>query len=101
MSPGSSSFKGAATVGNKHLFIYHVDKPTDGDSIKNFLVARQFTIKDFVQTSHDNAFCKSFELTVPSTEYGKLFDANLWPAGVRVRKFTPPRIIMPENSENS
>ncbi len=64
-------------------------------------MARQFTIKDFVQTSHDNAFCKSFELTVPSTEYGKLFDANLWPAGVRVRKFTPPRIIMPENSENS
>ncbi len=90
MSPGSSTFKGAPAP-DRLLFIYRVAKDTDADEIKNFLVARQFTVRDFVQTSNENARFKSFKLTVPVSEFGKLFDENLWPAGVRVRKYIPPR----------
>ncbi len=68
-----------------------MEKDTNADVIKEFLAARQFTIRELECVSNDNARFKSFKLTVPVTQYGKLFDENLWPRGVCVRKYIPPR----------
>ena len=51
----------------------------------------RFTVRDLQCLSHDNAMFKSFKLTVPKSEFADLFDGNIWPQGIRVRKFIPPR----------
>jgi hypothetical protein len=76
---------------DRHLFIYRVDKSASDRDISAFLVARQFNVRELTCVSNENAKFKSFKLTVPVTEYSNLFDGNLWPAGVRVRKYISPK----------
>jgi hypothetical protein len=90
VSPNSSAFKGAP-MPDRHLFIYRVDKSASDRDISAFLVARQFNVRELTCVSNENAKFKSFKLTVPVTEYSNLFDGNLWPAGVRVRKYISPK----------
>jgi len=43
-------------------------------------------------TSNPNARFKSFKLTVSLSHYKSLFNADIWPDGIRVRPFRSPRI---------
>ena len=41
--------------------------------------------------SNVNAKFKSYKLTVPVSKFKDLFNEDMWPEGVCVRKFIPPR----------
>ena len=84
--------QGGAPDPSRHLFIYRVSTTTlISDLIVRTFPKWVFTVRDLQCLSHDNAMFKSFKLTVPKSEFADLFDGNIWPQGIRVRKFIPPR----------
>jgi hypothetical protein len=87
---GKCAFRGAPEP-SRELFIYRVDGDTQLKVLKSFVTDSGFTIRELSQISHEKAVYKSFKLTVPLSEFKDLFDDDLWPEGVRVRKYiTPP-----------
>ena len=76
---------------SRHLFIYRVSTTTLTSDLSQDVSEMGFTVRDLQCLSHDNAMFKSFKLTVPKSEFADLFDGNIWPQGIRVRKFIPPR----------
>jgi hypothetical protein len=86
----SGGLKGAPEP-SRDLFIFRVDKSTLEADITNHLANHSVTIQTLECVSHQNAKYKSFKLSVPKSEYDKLFDENLWPEGIMIRKYVPPR----------
>lgn len=98
-TPTNGNFKGAPEP-DRYLFIHRVDKTVDSSAIKDHLCKNNITVRDLVCLAHDEAKYKSFKLTVPVHQFSSLFDENLWPNGVRVRKYTPPRSHYADASGN-
>ena len=93
------SFKGAP-VPDRHLFIHRVDSTVSISDVNDHLVNNNFTVRKLECVSHDMAKYKSFKLTVPVDQFSKLFDEDLWPEGVRVRKYSQPWEREKENHNN-
>ncbi len=91
-APATGSLRGAPiNPPNRDLFIYKVQKNVDNNELKNSISVKGFTIVEFKCVSHNEANFKSFQLTVPKAEFSRLFDANIWPEGICVRKFRTKR----------
>ena len=86
----SGHFKGAPEPG-RDLFIYRVDTSTDVSDLRTHLTDYGFHIRKLDCISNPDSKFKSFKLTVPMSEFNDLFDGSLWPFGVRVRKYIPPK----------
>ena len=84
------NFRGAPEP-DQHLFIYRVENEATSDDIAQHVISHDITIRNLECVSNPNAKFKSFKLTVPVSDHQVLFDDQLWPNGVRVRKFIPPR----------
>ncbi len=82
----SKTFRGAPEP-DRQLFIQRVNKQVTDIDVKAYLVAKDFTIRDLTLMSHADAKYNSFKLTIPVTEFEKLLDPDIWPVGVRVRRF--------------
>jgi hypothetical protein len=76
---------------SRHLFIYRVDKSVNDSDMKDYVNEQGVTIQSLACVSHPSAKYKSFKLTVPISEYERLFSDEMWPEGIRVRKYIPPR----------
>ena len=87
---GTQTFKGAP-VPSRDLFIFRVDPETEVADIRLHLENRELHVRSLEQLSHPDAKLKSYRLSVPVSEYRQLFSEDLWPSGVRVRKYIPPR----------
>ncbi len=87
-STTSSQFKGAPEPDT--LFISRVEPDTTVQTIYDHLTEKSFTVQKLECVSHPNARYKSFKLTVPVKQYKKLYDEDLWPAGVQIRRFNAP-----------
>jgi hypothetical protein len=83
-------FKGAPEP-SRELFIFRVDKSTEIDELKDYLVGKNVKVRELKCVSNSEAKFKSFRLTVPVSDFKNLFDEALWPEGVRVRRFIPPK----------
>ena len=77
---------------SRYLFIYRVHSDTSESDMKNFIESQDINVRSFSCTSHQEAKYKSFKLEVSVNDFNNLFDDELWPAGVRIRKFIPPRM---------
>ena len=75
----------------RELFIYRVLPTTDDDIMRDWIVDLKVNIQDFQRMSHNDSKYKSFKLTVSLQEYMYLFNPGLWPEGVCIGKYTPPR----------
>ena len=88
--PHYSRFRGAPEP-NRDLFIYRVDPNTEAEDLRDYMMEKGFEVRNLCCISNPNARFKSFKLTVPLSEFKDLFSDTLWPDGVRVRKYVPPR----------
>ena len=77
---------------NRDLFIFRLHKDTSDTELKTFITGKGFTVRSLACISNEMAKFKSYRLTVPKSEFSRLFDETLWPAGVGVRKFVPPKM---------
>ncbi len=89
---GASSirFKGAPEP-ERSLFIYRVTGDTHIDDIHDMLSQYKFTVLSLECVSHPESKYKSFNLTVPISQFNSLYNEELWPHGVRVRRYNAPR----------
>ena len=90
LRPSANSFKGAPEP-RRDLFIYRVDRDTTTSDLSTYIKDLGFNIRSLDCVSNDMAKFKSFKLSVPVSEFKDLFNENLWPYGVRVRKYVTPR----------
>ena len=86
----SNSVKGAPSR-TKDLFIFRVDPSTTTDSLHTHIRDHHFNIISLQQVSKPMSKYKSFRLIVPISEFNKLLDGAMWPEGISVRRFVPPR----------
>lgn len=91
-SSPSQNFKGAPEP-SRDLFIYRVETSANVELLKSYLVSKSINVRELKCVSHDDAKFKSFRLSVPASEYRSLFNESLWPNGVCVRRFIPPKKV--------
>ena len=85
-SKGQSVVKGAPEP-SRDLFIYRVDTATALEDLKQYIVDHGFAVRSLEMMSKPDAQWKSFKLTVPRSQFDSLFDSNVWPEGICVRRF--------------
>ena len=73
----SSDIFMAARNGNsvRELFVSQVSKEVKPDDLKNYVESKGFTVLNVIGVSHIEAKNNSFKLTVPVSEFGKMFDS--------------------------
>ena len=82
----NSKIKGAPEP-DRCLFIYRVDKNTDIEDLRDYIIKQGFLVRHLECVSKpESKFC-SFRLTVPISQFKNLFNPSLWPEGFRIRKF--------------
>ena len=72
---------------NRDLFIFRLDGKTVLNDLQNYIKERGFSVRSLKQMSKPESQFKSFKLSVPVSEFEALFDPDLWPEGVCVRRF--------------
>ena len=83
----------------RDLFIYRVDKTTEDHNIHEHVTNKGFQVVKFGCISKPESMYKSYKLTVPISQFGKLFDNSLWPNGVSVRPFIAPKTKNDESND--
>mgnify|MGYP001548598658 CR=1 FL=1 len=98
---GTSGTFRAAPTPPKALFISRVNKDTQCEDVKKHIqdLALDVTIIELKRISHKEAKANSFCLTLDADDYSKLNKAELWPDGVVIRRFVPPKT--PSGGENT
>lgn len=86
----TGSFKGAPEPG-RSLFVHRVDSDTEVKDLERHLRDLDIDIMELECVSHPEAHFKSFKLTVPVSQMNDLLTDDIWPTGVRVRRFFAPR----------
>ena len=86
----SDSVKGAPER-TKDLFIYRVDPSTDLNHLRQDIQNRDFNIHNLERISKPGSKYSSYKLTVPMSQFGRLFDSDIWPNGLHVQRFVPPQ----------
>ena len=69
----------AARNGNSvgELFVSRVSKEVKPNDLKNYVESTDFTVLNAKCVSHNEATNNSFKLTVPVSEFDKLFDSSV------------------------
>ncbi len=72
-------------------FIYRVLPDTTTEMLSKHLDDMGITIQAINCISNPNAMYKSFKVTTTVSKFHELFNSEIWPEGVCVRKYIPPR----------
>ena len=90
-SEGDDSGLKGAPEPSRHLFISRVDKQCTTNEISKFLKNKKIEVRNLECKSHEESMFKSYKLSVPVSQFNSLFDADLWPDGVRVEAWKERR----------
>ena len=63
-------------------------KPADEDDVAECLRENDIQFESVLRVSKEEAKFCSFKLTVPLTDIKRVMEPDVWPEGVRIRKFT-------------
>ncbi len=59
-------------------------------TLRSHIENKGISVNAISVTAHDDAKYMSFKVTVPRSHFDKMFDPDMWPVGVGVRKLYPP-----------
>ena len=88
----SGAVKGAPEP-NHDVFIYRVDKSTSDDSLYDYIIDKSITPNFLDCVSNPDATYKFYKLSSPLSMYSTLHDPDMWPEGIRIRRFYNPKNI--------
>jgi hypothetical protein len=86
----SSTLRGGP-LPQRDFFVYRVEKSINEDDIKDHLSSRHVENAEVELLSHDHSKFGSFKVKICVTDVPKIMDPNMWPPGIRVRKYFPKR----------
>ena len=90
---GSSRRIRGAPEPSREIFVYRVHKETSEEDMRDFMDSNGFDVRAIECTSKPDSLFKSFHVTIPLSQVEKAFDPQLWPEGVRMRKYWPIRKV--------
>ena len=88
---GTTGGVSGATERVRHLFIKNVTWETEDSAVLKLIEEKGFDIREFKALAHPNALSKSFKLSVPASQFDRLFDATIWPSDVLIRSYQVPK----------
>jgi hypothetical protein len=77
----------AGPLPSRDFFVSRVHKDDGIDKIRTFLHSRKVNLRDIRLTSHPNAVCNSFKITVTLTDAEVISKPDFWETGIRIRKW--------------
>jgi hypothetical protein len=83
---GTARFRGGPPP-MRDYFLYRVMKPATEDDVSRCLHDNDIKFDSVVRISKPEARYRSFKLSISVTDIDKVMDAQIWPEGVRIRKF--------------
>ena len=86
----AGSIRGAPEP-RRDVFIYRVAFETTADMMRRHINDVGVTIDSMHCVSNPHAKYKSFKVTTALSNYDELFNPEMWPSGICVRKYVPPR----------
>ena len=75
----------------RQVFIYRVNTDTETEDLKTHIQEKGFDVISLNCISNEASKFKSFKLEVPMHQFQELFNEELWPKGICVRKFYRPQ----------
>ncbi len=69
------------------LFVFRVDDNIEDDSIKEFLAGENVKVHDLERVSRDDAWTKSYRVTVETSDLTAILTPDFWPDGIGCRRF--------------
>ena len=94
------SLKGAPET-SRDIFVYRVDQSTTVDQIQSHISENGIAPVSCVCVSNPDAKFKSFKISVPVSQCNTMFNPDIWPAGIRVRKFYHPKNVSNGDTRNN
>ena len=89
-STTGNTFEGGSPV-TRHVFLFNVNGDVPEIKVKEHMDIKRMQYTSIRRMSNENAPYKSFLITVPSAEYNKTLDPEMWPAMTKLREFRMPR----------
>ena len=71
----------------RDFFLYRVEKPATEQDIVDCLQDNEISAAKVVKISNSEARYCSFKITVALNDVGNILKPEIWPEGVRIRKF--------------
>ncbi len=84
------AFQGAPEPG-RQIFIYRVMGGTTAECLMQYMRDKGVQVREVDQVAHKDAKFMSFKATVTTSDYDKVFDSQLWSAGIRIRDYVRPK----------
>lgn len=75
----------------RDAFIYRVDRDTSTDMMRQHLDDMGINTHAIDCISNPDSMFKSFKVTTTVSNFRELFKPDMWPQGIRIRKYVPPR----------
>jgi hypothetical protein len=75
----------------RKFFVYRVDKTSTVEDIEAHLTEQSVVYNDVCLLSNPEARFNSFRVDVPLNMMDKVMDDSMWPEGIRIRKYFPPK----------
>jgi uncharacterized coiled-coil protein SlyX len=75
----------------RQFFVHRVVKGVTEQDIKDYLSENDIVFNDVCILSKLEATFSSFRVSVPINMVQKIMDGEMWPEGIRVRKYFPPK----------
>ncbi len=69
------------------LFVFRVDNSIEDDNLKSFLTSENIVVHDLERVSRDDAWTKSFRVTVVGADLSVILNPDFWPNGIGCRRF--------------
>jgi hypothetical protein len=83
----SNSTLRAAPLPSRDIFISRIHKNDGVNELDQFLKSKDVTPRELSLVCHEESKFNSFKLTVSADDVSKVLDAEMWPVGVRLRKW--------------
>lgn len=77
---------------HRDVFVYRLLPETTTDLLTKHIEDEGISVHNIDCISNPNAKYKSFKVQINLADNDKMFNPDMWPEGIRVRKFIPPRI---------
>ena len=87
----SNNFLKGAPEPSRDIFVYRADKSTTVDMIQSHLIEKGIMPVNSVCVSNPDAKFKSFKISVPVSQCNAMFNPDIWPEGIRIRRFYHPK----------
>ena len=75
----------------REFFVYSVQKCAEENDIEDYLTENNIDFISVIKVSNPDVKFSSFRVSVPIAMVKKVMDGNMWPEGISVRKFYPPK----------